>query len=130
MLTPEQIKAAQDAFNSIDEAGGTLDECWKAALETVAAGYEKKLEAAGKTRVIEVSSALRMGKTSAAKELVRLCRVEVAAKGTREALSRQWDNMAFCLNKFNIPDKWYEKFARELEEDKQAIAAFDAAMEE
>lgn len=127
MATPEQIEAAYLAFISTD--GGDKQRMI-AALETVAAGYEKKLEAAGKTRVIEVSSALRMGKTSAAKELVRLCRVEVAAKGTREALSRQWDNMAFCLNKFNIPDKWYEKFARELEEDKQAIAAFDAAMEE
>lgn len=50
MLTPEQIKAAQDAFNSIDEAGGTLDECWRAALNIVASGHEKKLEAARKMR--------------------------------------------------------------------------------
>jgi len=39
-----------------------------------------------------------------------------------EALNRQCDNMAFFLNRFSIPDQWYAKMMRELEEDRAAIA--------
>ena len=37
------------------------------------------------------------------------------------ALNRQGDNMAFIVNYVSIPDSWYEKFRRELEEDRAAL---------
>lgn len=41
-----------------------------------------------------------------------------AAEG---ALSRQADNMAFVLNHHPLPDQWYDKFTRELAEDRAAL---------
>jgi hypothetical protein len=40
----------------------------------------------------------------------------------REALRRQTENMAFALNHMPIPTSWYQKFARELEEDRARLA--------
>jgi hypothetical protein len=37
------------------------------------------------------------------------------------ALRRQGGNMAFALNNFEMPYQWYSKFARELEEARQAL---------
>jgi hypothetical protein len=39
------------------------------------------------------------------------------------ALERQGDNMAFVINHVTIPDQWYEKFRRELDEDRAALDA-------
>lgn len=39
-----------------------------------------------------------------------------------EALKRQTDNMAFVINHVGLPDQWREKFTRELDEDRAAIA--------
>ena len=36
----------------------------------------------------------------------------------REALDRQCDNMAFVVNHVTLPDAYYEKFRREIEEDR------------
>lgn len=38
-----------------------------------------------------------------------------------ESFSRQADNMAFVLNRVNMPDQWHEKLARELEEDSKSV---------
>jgi hypothetical protein len=39
----------------------------------------------------------------------------------REALRRQSDNMAFVINHHSMHGSWYEKFQRELEEDRAAL---------
>jgi len=39
-----------------------------------------------------------------------------------EAFKRQSDNMAFVLNHMTMPNAHYEKFTRELEEDRAALA--------
>lgn len=39
------------------------------------------------------------------------------------AFRRQTDNLAFILNRVDLPPAWFEKFDRELAEDRQAIAA-------
>ena len=39
------------------------------------------------------------------------------------ALTRQADNMAYAVNNMNIPDRWYDKFMRELKEDRRALKA-------
>lgn len=36
----------------------------------------------------------------------------------REGFERQTENMAFILNHATLPEQWYEKFRRELEEDR------------
>lgn len=41
----------------------------------------------------------------------------------REASNRQADNMAFILNHAELPKQWYDKFTKELAEDRQALAA-------
>ena len=43
-----------------------------------------------------------------------------------EALTRQGNNMSFILNHMTIPDQYYEKFTRELSEDRAALAAAEA----
>lgn len=40
----------------------------------------------------------------------------------QEALKRQSDNMAFVINHISMPEHWYEKFQRELEEDRAALS--------
>jgi hypothetical protein len=40
----------------------------------------------------------------------------------REALDRQSGNMAFAINNAVLPVGWREKFMRELEEDRKALA--------
>lgn len=42
-----------------------------------------------------------------------------AAEG---ALRRQADNMAFVLNHASLPEGWYDKFTRELAEDRAALS--------
>jgi len=54
-------------------------------------------------------------------------RLIAAAPETKGALSRQADNMAFILNHMTIPDQWYEKFSRELEEDRAVLAKTEAS---
>lgn len=41
-----------------------------------------------------------------------------------EALGRQCDNMAFVLNHFDVPHRWYEKLQDELLKDRTALAKF------
>lgn len=43
------------------------------------------------------------------------------AAALRAALERQGDNMAFVLNHMSVPKAYYEKFLRELEEDRAAL---------
>lgn len=38
-----------------------------------------------------------------------------------DALVRQTENMAFVLNHMSMPDHWYERFTRELAEDREAL---------
>lgn len=38
-----------------------------------------------------------------------------------EAVSRQFDNMAFILNHATLPEQWHEKFVKELAEDRDII---------
>lgn len=38
------------------------------------------------------------------------------------ALERQADNVAFMLNRFELPRQWHEKLDRELAEDRAALA--------
>lgn len=40
----------------------------------------------------------------------------------RAALERQTDSMAFILNHATLPEQWADKFARELEDDRAALA--------
>jgi hypothetical protein len=40
-----------------------------------------------------------------------------------QALERQCANMAFILNHVSVPGQWYAKFKRELEVDRDGIAA-------
>lgn len=39
------------------------------------------------------------------------------------AFRRQTDNLAFILNRVDLPPAWFAKFDRELAEDRQAIAS-------
>lgn len=41
----------------------------------------------------------------------------------RGALERQADNMAFVLNRVDLPESWLAKFNREMTEDCQALAS-------
>ena len=43
----------------------------------------------------------------------------------REALNRQGDNMAFLLNHVTLPNAWYEKFTRELKQDRAVLVALE-----
>lgn len=42
-------------------------------------------------------------------------------ENAREAFGRQADNMAFVINHMDLPPQWYEKFTKELEEDREAL---------
>lgn len=53
---------------------------------------------------------------------VRYDEHEAALETLRAALDRQCDSMAFILNHMSIPVAYYEKFTRELEEDRAALA--------
>lgn len=46
---------------------------------------------------------------------------EARVKELEEAVSRQCDNMAFVLNRVNIPPQWFRKFDDELAEDRAAL---------
>lgn len=46
-----------------------------------------------------------------------------AQDGLVEALSRQADNMAFILNRVDLPPQWHDKFTKELEQDRAALAS-------
>jgi hypothetical protein len=50
-----------------------------------------------------------------------LCLIEECDR-LREALIRQSDNMAFVINHISMHDGWYEKFQRELEEDRVVLS--------
>lgn len=42
-------------------------------------------------------------------------------KELESALERQADNMSFVLSHVGLPDQWFEKFGRELGEDRKAL---------
>jgi hypothetical protein len=56
-----------------------------------------------------------------AKHYARAEAAEAKVAVLREALTRQGDNMAFVLNNFDVPSRWYEKLQDELLEDRQAL---------
>ena len=43
----------------------------------------------------------------------------------KAALERQGDNLAFVLNRVSLPEAWFEKFDRELQEDRKALEKND-----
>jgi len=45
----------------------------------------------------------------------------------REALDRQCDNIAFILNRVDLPKTWFEKFDSELSEDRKALGGNHAS---
>jgi len=51
--------------------------------------------------------------------MARIEMLRVENEKLKEALSRQGDNVAFLLNHAAIPEKWYDKFRKELEEDRE-----------
>ncbi len=48
-------------------------------------------------------------------------RLITAAPDLYGALERQTDNMAFIMNHFNIPQEWYTKFTREIDQDREVL---------
>ncbi len=44
-----------------------------------------------------------------------------AIERLRETFARLADNMAFALNHIDMPRQWYDKFCRELEEDRATV---------
>lgn len=55
-------------------------------------------------------------------QITRAEAAEAREAKLREALTRQADNMAFALNNVSIPEGWYDKFSRELAEDRTALS--------
>lgn len=139
MLTPEQIKAAQEAFNLIDEAGGTLDECWKAALNTVAAGYESILADIRK-QYDEVCEELERKQERCGyhkRDGSDFCDLHPSMYHKKLVAAKDlWGAGKWLLDLKSHKDLWGADadYQREKPEAwasmKQAIAAFDAAMEE
>lgn len=71
----------------------------------------------------DFSYAGRLNMASTALEAALAAAPAINVETVIEALNRQCDNMAFVLNKFDVPDHWYYKFKAELEEDRTKLTA-------